>query len=621
MGAPPSSIPQIAPTVGVPDSPPRYARTAPQIPSPQGEAIARAGRGLGELTSNLGGILAVQQRHQQILDADTAEEGYKSQMAGVVAQSKQLQGNQQAPFVAEQSNKIAQQMLDDPNNSHIAGYLGTRLPAIGGIFRAQAMEAGIAQTAREHDDQFQQIGKNLAAQAAPDFQVGTANLARNAQFAKPGPYQTQLSPAETAKFNTWVVANKVNFDPNEQNADYDMRGYWKDIASKGDNQTAVNSVDGQIHFPDTYKTPYGASFSAESKYATPDNPFKWSGENLVDQRSGQTVYATGQPGGEDAGKQPAIVDGPGAIAARQKMASLAGAFWGNNEFQRNRQMQLFDDSLTMQRAQAIARNPDAAHPDLLNTYLNQNAGKFTPEHESQLLSAQTTAVSAPIRQMEANLSATRASSLSYQDQYIAQNGHPDMARLDSDAQFHRIDATDYQRYTGRNYEMQTPPATLDAYNKQIAQAPDPDELNQIKANIHQAAANKLISGADVPVLENKIDEGAKYFKTEAGQETKQGMDQIRRAYQGFGMKGSVYDIQAQTGGKPTIAQLHENALADFWAATSGVTDRAKIHDAWTKAIKDNQPDFGPMKDTPVSAPPPMPDSAKIDLGRRLGLIH
>lgn len=114
---------------------------------------------------------------------------------------------------------------------------------------------------------------------------------RNKPFAVPGPYITSLGQQDESKFQDWVKTNKVPFDPSP-NADYDMRGYWKDIASKGSSETSINPVDKQLHFPDTYKTPYHESFSNESKYATPDNPFKWEGETLKDSRTGKPVYET-----------------------------------------------------------------------------------------------------------------------------------------------------------------------------------------------------------------------------------------------------------------------------------------------------------------------------------------
>lgn len=99
--------------------------------------------------------------------------------------------------------------------------------------------------------------------------------------AKPGPYRTALTLPEESEFQSWVSKNKI---PNDDSptSDYDMRGYWKAQKSGDQNATtATSAFDGKQHFPDTYKTPYHKSFSAESKYATGNAP-SWSGDQLKD---------------------------------------------------------------------------------------------------------------------------------------------------------------------------------------------------------------------------------------------------------------------------------------------------------------------------------------------------
>jgi hypothetical protein len=104
------------------------------------------------------------------------------------------------------------------------------------------------------------------------------------------PFHTPLSLPEEMKFRLWVMQNKVPFDDSPK-ADYDMRGFWKDIASQGSAQGTQMKSDG-MHFPDTYKTPYHKSFSAESMYAPSDAP-TWQGNDasgwkLVD-KNGRVV--------------------------------------------------------------------------------------------------------------------------------------------------------------------------------------------------------------------------------------------------------------------------------------------------------------------------------------------
>jgi hypothetical protein len=104
----------------------------------------------------------------------------------------------------------------------------------------------------------------------------------NKPFATAGPYQTPLPAPQEQQFRQWVQQKRVPFDPNAAVVDYDMRGYWKDTGGAWEG--------GKTHFPDTYKTPYDTTFSKESKYATPNCPFTWQGDNLIDTRDGSLVF-------------------------------------------------------------------------------------------------------------------------------------------------------------------------------------------------------------------------------------------------------------------------------------------------------------------------------------------
>ena len=114
---------------------------------------------------------------------------------------------------------------------------------------------------------------------------------RNKQFAVKGPYQTKLSNIAEKLFLQWVAQKSVNgkgpggFDPKAKVSDYDMRGFWLHAPDQ-----QVQSWKPGMHFPDTFKTPYDTSFSAESKYSLPSNPFVWSGNTLIDKRSGFPVF-------------------------------------------------------------------------------------------------------------------------------------------------------------------------------------------------------------------------------------------------------------------------------------------------------------------------------------------
>lgn len=113
---------------------------------------------------------------------------------------------------------------------------------------------------------------------------------RNRKYAKPGGFVTALPPDQERAFRQWVAANKVPFQPDDQASDYDMRGYWRDVASQGTSETAVNPNDHQVHYPDTYKTPYHQSFSAESMYALPTAPVWINDHQLADPQTGAVIF-------------------------------------------------------------------------------------------------------------------------------------------------------------------------------------------------------------------------------------------------------------------------------------------------------------------------------------------
>lgn len=118
-----------------------------------------------------------------------------------------------------------------------------------------------------------------------------SNFLQNRQYAQSlSSYTTPLSPVEQQQFLTWVAHNKIPFDPTSPVQDYDMQGYWKDIASKGKSAQALNPNDNLMHFPDTYKTPYHQSFSAESKYAKPGAPVWNEKDQLIDPATGRVVF-------------------------------------------------------------------------------------------------------------------------------------------------------------------------------------------------------------------------------------------------------------------------------------------------------------------------------------------
>lgn len=95
------------------------------------------------------------------------------------------------------------------------------------------------------------------------------------KYAKPGPYVTKLPPAEELEFRKWVATNRIPWQ-DSSTSDYDMRGFWKAMQSGDPNAKRASN----LHFPDTWKTPYHKTFSNESEYALPTAPH-WEGGRLV----------------------------------------------------------------------------------------------------------------------------------------------------------------------------------------------------------------------------------------------------------------------------------------------------------------------------------------------------
>lgn len=135
-------------------------------------------------------------------------------------------------------------------------------------------------------------GEEQAAAPAPFDQAFdqaiTRTLAPKQDYATPGPYITKLSSEEEAQFQDWVKHNNIPFDPSP-NADYDMRGFWK--AQQSGDPTAKRAAN--LHFPDTWKTPYHKTFSNESIYSKPDAPH-WEGNKLID-KNGNVVVDESAP--------------------------------------------------------------------------------------------------------------------------------------------------------------------------------------------------------------------------------------------------------------------------------------------------------------------------------------
>jgi hypothetical protein len=120
------------------------------------------------------------------------------------------------------------------------------------------------------------------------------NMARNKRWARPGKYNTELTPREEAAFRKWISEGKVPFDPEAEVSDYDMRGFWRALQG-GDPRarSAIDPHDKRTHYPDFWKTPYAATFSDQSQWAVPGKTPMWQGD-LYMHPNGAVIYDDNQ---------------------------------------------------------------------------------------------------------------------------------------------------------------------------------------------------------------------------------------------------------------------------------------------------------------------------------------
>lgn len=109
-------------------------------------------------------------------------------------------------------------------------------------------------------------------------------------------FNTALDPGMEEFFRMWLAHNKVPFNPQAEGPqDYDMRGFFRGLM-QGDPRarSSVNGNDGQMHYPDFWKTPLHATASNESQWMpasapqwTPQDTLAQAGRVLFDERAVQ----------------------------------------------------------------------------------------------------------------------------------------------------------------------------------------------------------------------------------------------------------------------------------------------------------------------------------------------
>jgi len=110
----------------------------------------------------------------------------------------------------------------------------------------------------------------------------------------PGSFNTPLGQMDEFAFRQWAQSNNVPFNPDAPQSDYDMRGFWRAQQQQNPMATsAVNQNDGQMHYPDYWKTPLHQSFSNESQWASENDP-QWINDTQLAAPSGRVVFDEGR---------------------------------------------------------------------------------------------------------------------------------------------------------------------------------------------------------------------------------------------------------------------------------------------------------------------------------------
>ena len=104
-----------------------------------------------------------------------------------------------------------------------------------------------------------------------------------------GPYQTPLQPWERRAFDQWIdaMSAKLGWRLNPDDPTYDYRGFWRS-QQLGGRGMGLDPGSGEMHFPDTFKTPEHPTFSRESIYATPDAPY-WTDKDVQLDKEGKVT--------------------------------------------------------------------------------------------------------------------------------------------------------------------------------------------------------------------------------------------------------------------------------------------------------------------------------------------
>jgi hypothetical protein len=109
-------------------------------------------------------------------------------------------------------------------------------------------------------------------------------------------YRTWLNPSQEREFQAWFTQLRAELgrDLDANDPGYDMRGYWRATQLGAPGPRPDPSSGGEIHFPDTFKTPQHPTMSNESIYAPPGAPHWNQSDQLVDSSGRPTAGFLGE---------------------------------------------------------------------------------------------------------------------------------------------------------------------------------------------------------------------------------------------------------------------------------------------------------------------------------------
>ena len=115
-------------------------------------------------------------------------------------------------------------------------------------------------------------------------------MAPRAPFAAQPTTNTQLPTLQEMQFLNWLQQNHVPFNPNAQQSDYDMRGFYRGMVQGNPMaQTGVDPNDNRQHYTDYWKAPSHETFSADSQWAGPGAP-QWVNDSQLAAPNGKVVF-------------------------------------------------------------------------------------------------------------------------------------------------------------------------------------------------------------------------------------------------------------------------------------------------------------------------------------------